>query len=779
MTIKKIIPLLLLAFTISVSAQLDKSSKATFLEADFNYLIEDYQKAMALYENLLSVDPDNCNLNFLCGNCCLKIYGTGNSAINYLKKAVLGVSPSYKNSSYKERNAPTEAYLQLARAYHMNGDFDEAIHTYEIYRDSTDLKRLSEIEFINRQIKSCEFAKQMIASPMKVEFQMVLKDAGQVYSRTNPVISGNDSMMIFVVDNPLNKSIMMITRQGDDWSKPYKINGQLGVTGNFSTVSLSYDGTELYLVQQDYYNSDIYVSRYANSGWSKVEKLNKHVNSRYYETHASVSRDGKSLFFTSDRKGGYGGLDIYQSDMDQAGNWGEAVNLGPLINTIYNEESPFITKHDSKLYFSSEGHQNMGGYDIFSAEKDSEGDWSSPENIGYPINTTSDDLFYNPGWDDRYGLYAWGIQERAMKNIKIINILPTEEMLTMMPVDTLTKVANDMETKGEPLGNNLEVDPGLSKTGAYITLNNILFEFNDYSLSKEAIREVDRIYEVMQESKEITVELTGHTDSRGSAQANLRLSTQRAQSVANYLIDKGITADRITVRGLGESSPVAINEFPDGSDASQGRLFNRYTSIKFSNLSDEKVQVAEMMVPENLKPVQDQSYVVVLTENEQVIKKMPEEFFGRSVALVKTENTNFYIADKFESKAAAVTYLNEAIDYGFPEARILESGELVQFLGGRNQEENSSNYKYTIQIMALRKSRDVSYFSDLGLVMKYTGEDGIHRYTYGKYDSKNEAERELSQVLQQGYRDAFVISSSRFGKTSVSEGPSAVLSYTQ
>ena len=658
-----------------------------------------------------------------------------------------------------------------------NGDFDEAIHTYEIYRDSTDLKRLSEIEFVNRQIKSCEYAKHMLASPMKVEFQMVLKDAGQVYSRTNPVISGNDSMMIFVGNNPLNKSIMMITRQDDDWSKPYKINNQLGVTGNFFTVSLSYDGTELYLVQQDYYNSDIYVSRYANSRWSRVEKLNKHVNSRYYETHASVSRDGKSLFFTSDRKGGYGGLDIYQSDMDQAGNWGEAFNLGPLINTIYNEESPFITKHDSKLYFSSEGHQTIGGYDIFSAQRDSEDAWSSPKNVGYPVNTTSDDLFYNPGWEDRYGYYAWGIQERAMKNIKIIHILPPEEMITMMPVDTVTDVANNMLAIEVPEKLSPEIDPGLSKTGAYITLNNILFEFNDYSLSKEAIREVDRIYEVMQESKEITVELTGHTDSRGSSEANMRLSRQRAQSVANYLIEKSVPAERITVRGSGESSPVAINEFSDGSDASHGRLFNRHTSIKFSNLSDEKVQVAEMLVPENLKPVRDQSYSVVLTENKQVIKKMPEEFFGRSVALVKTENTNFYIADKFESKAAAVTYLNEAIDYGFPEARILESGELVHFLGGRTQVENSSIYNYTIQIMALRKSRDVSYFSDLGLVMKYTGEDGIHRYTFGKYDSKNEAERELSQVLQQGYKGAFVITSSRFGKTSGREAPSAVLSY--
>ena len=777
MTIKKIISLLLLAFTVSVSAQLDKHSKGTFLDADFNYLMQDYQKAMGLFENLLSADPENCNLNFLCGNCCLKLYGPGNTAIGYLKKAVLGVSQSYKNSSYKERNAPTEAYLQLARAYHINGDFNDAIRTYEIYRDSTDLKRLSEIEFVNRQIESCEFAKHMVASPLKVKFQMVMKDAGQVYSRTNPVISGNDSMMIFVGNNPLNKAVLMTTRHGEDWSEPFKINSQLGVTGNFFPVSLSFEGTELYLVQQDYYNSEIYVSRYSNNEWSRVEKLNKHINTRYYETHASVSRDGKSLFFTSDRKGGYGGLDIYQSDKDPSGNWGEAINLGPVVNTIYNEESPFITKDDSKLYFSSQGHQTMGGYDIFSAERDFENVWASPENVGYPVNTSSDDLFYNPGWNDRCAYYAWGIRDQAMKNIKIIHILPTEEVISSIQLDTVSDVANNILAIEEPEKLSPEIDPGLSKTGAYITLNNILFEFNDYRLNQGAIREVNRIYEVMQESKIVTIELTGHTDSRGSFEANMRLSRQRAQSVANYLIGKGVSTERITVRGSGEASPVAINERVDGSDAPDGRTFNRHTSIKINNLPDEMVLVAEMLVPESLKPVRDQSYSVMLTENEQEIKKMPEEFFGRSVALVKTENTNFYIVEKFESKIKAVTFLNEAIDYGFPEARILEKDELFQFIGGRDLAENSVRYNYTIQIMALKKSRDVSYFNDLGLVMKYNGEDGMHRYTYGKYGSKDEAERELSLVLQQGYKGAFIISAARFGKTAGQEAPSAILSY--
>jgi len=439
MIIKKLIPILFISFMINVNAQLDKNAKAIFLEADYNYLIQDYQKALNLFENLLSSDPENSNLNFFCGNCCLKIRGSHPKAISYLKIAVQDVSTSYKSGSYKEHHAPVEAYLQLARAFHINSEFSNAIDTYEIYRDRTDLKKLSEIEFVNRQIQSCELAMGMIAYPMKVSFQNVLKDDGLKYSRSNPVVSGNDSIMIYLTENPLNKSIMITTRQNDEWSKPRVINRQLGITGNFYPVSLSYDGSEMYLVQKDYFNSDIYVSQHMNNSWTRIEKLNKNINTRYYETHASISYDGNSLFFTSDRKGGYGGLDIYRSERDSEGIWGEATNLGPIINTIYNEDSPFITKIDSRLYFSSEGHQTMGGYDIFYADKNQDDSWTTPENIGYPVNTPADDLFYNPGWNDLCGYYSWGIRDQAMKDIKIIHILPSEELTPVMAENSVKR----------------------------------------------------------------------------------------------------------------------------------------------------------------------------------------------------------------------------------------------------------------------------------------------------------------------------------------------------
>lgn len=144
---------------------------------------------------------------------------------------------------------------------------------------------------------------------------------------------------------------------------------------------------------QDVFN--LYVSRFDNGLWSSPDKLNNNINSNYAETHACISDDGMTLYFTSNRPGGYGGFDIYKSTINSEGKWQEAVNLGPKINTPFDETTPFITEDGQTLYFSSKGHYNIGGYDIFFAKKNGE-NWSDPENLGFPFNTTDDDVFFFP-----------------------------------------------------------------------------------------------------------------------------------------------------------------------------------------------------------------------------------------------------------------------------------------------------------------------------------------------------------------------------------------------
>ena len=162
-----------------------------------------------------------------------------------------------------------------------------------------------------------------------------------------------------------------------------------------SSCSLNSDGTQLFLYKTDNYDGSIYSSNFVDGAWTPIKKLNKNINTKFYESHASISADGNKLYFTSNRDGGQGNLDIYVSEKDNNGDWGPAVNLGAAVNTPFNEDTPFITKNDSLLFFSSEGHNSMGGYDNFKSQKIGTV-WKAPENLGYPLNTTDDDKFFQP-----------------------------------------------------------------------------------------------------------------------------------------------------------------------------------------------------------------------------------------------------------------------------------------------------------------------------------------------------------------------------------------------
>ena len=181
---------------------------------------------------------------------------------------------------------------------------------------------------------------------------------------------------------------------------------ELALDRDVFPTGLSYDGTTLLLYRSDNYIGDIYISTYVNDQWTPPVKLNENINTKYWESHACFTSDGKTIYFTSNRKGTCGGLDIYYSRMDTAINdWGVPVNLGPRINTKYNEETPFITLDGKTLFFSSYGHYNMGGYDVFYSNLLEDSTWSAPINIGYPLNTTDDDIFYQPVQDMYHAFY--------------------------------------------------------------------------------------------------------------------------------------------------------------------------------------------------------------------------------------------------------------------------------------------------------------------------------------------------------------------------------------
>ncbi|MFN2313997.1 MAG: TolB family protein, partial [Bacteroidales bacterium] len=226
------------------------------------------------------------------------------------------------------------------------------------------------------------------------------------FSEFNPVISSDENTLIFTRALQFYDAVFWSTRENGVWSEPENLNPKLGIDQDYYPSSLSHDGHTMLLYRIDTYDGNIYQSRFENGSWSNVTKLNNNINTKYWESHATMTRDGMRIYFTSNRRESIGGLDIFMAERDSTGDWGPAVNLGPEINTVYNEETPFLANDDRTLFFSSRGHYNIGGYDVFRSDLGADGRWSTPANVGYPVNTTDDDLFFTPlGTGDR-GYYS-------------------------------------------------------------------------------------------------------------------------------------------------------------------------------------------------------------------------------------------------------------------------------------------------------------------------------------------------------------------------------------
>ncbi len=724
---------LFLAAATVLNGQYTKEFKRIFFDADYLTETGFYEEAFNRYKNLLTLDPGNCNILFHCGASCLNIPGNEELAINYLKEAAEGVTLSYKEKSHKEPGAPVITYYMLGRAYHLNYQFPEALTEYTEYLEvGTDQDEI-QLEYARMQIEACKRAANIKRTRPAFEFQGVLEHfEDDLPSCSNPVISGNGDMLIFLVDYPSDKKVMMSTRTDSLWTRPRVINSEIGMVGETYPVSLSFDGKDLYLAHQYYSHSDIFVSHLQGKRWTEAEALGYNINGRTSEDHASISRDGQSLYFTTDVRGGYGSSDIYVSHLTEKGDWGEAKNLGPNINTSFEEHTPFISNNDSILFFSSQGHASIGGVDVFHSRLQPDGSWSEPENLGYPVNTTGDDLFFNPGWDELESYYAVRreddptsstinmamkleyeeeelladlipdpeVQEQEAAAVAVVVAvtqsepetvadIPVEEVMTEEVLieppntDEIEMVLNQRQPEAESTFVSQATDPVETYapearpafTNELIT--SIPFLTNKYELGPSAQLEVERVAELMVYHPQSTVELTGYTDFTGDEDFNMILSHYRAERIAEYLEMRGIDKERIKVEGKGEFDPLAINSYSDGSDATLGRYLNRTVKVKILGELPLDAKLSGLYVPENLMPGEDGTPI-------------PEK-----------------------------------------------------------------EYHYTIQLKAARMPILNSRFQDIK-VTEYACKDGYYRYTTSSFRTFQEARKRLLRHRKQGYPDAYI-----------------------
>ncbi|MCB9192509.1 MAG: PD40 domain-containing protein [Flavobacteriales bacterium] len=418
-----ILGILLMAVSVSTYAQPygDANFKKKFTKADALVYDGAFLEALPLLEDMYKYDTLNANLNHLLGICYLRGKKDHSKAIKLLESASRDVAPPdmYEEASWKERKAPGITYFYLGKAYHYKNKFDRAVSNYYNYRSFISLDDVETYNQVRQQIQYAENAMELIKHPVGVKVTNLGPEINTQYPEYCPVVSADGKVLVFTSRRAggTNPNVDDDGRYFEDiyeskmqpngkWSKPQSIGSNINTAGHEAAIGLSPDGQLLFIYKDDNGDGNIYQSRRTADGWSSPEPLGSDVNTSSWETHASVTATQDMLVFSSNRsEGGHGGRDLWYCKKLPDGEWGLAMNMGSVINTNYEEDSPFITADGNTLIFSSQGHTSMGGFDIFRSEF-VDGAWTVPENIGYPINTAEDDVFFVLNPDGRTAYYS-------------------------------------------------------------------------------------------------------------------------------------------------------------------------------------------------------------------------------------------------------------------------------------------------------------------------------------------------------------------------------------
>jgi outer membrane protein OmpA-like peptidoglycan-associated protein len=621
---------ILLLMTVSTYAQEGDRQKADrlFEKAEQYYGRRDYTQAIKQINLVLAEEPKYCNAYLLMGD------------IYYDLKIPVKAIDAYAEAVKIDSVLFPPAFYIMANLQFDLERYADAKRNYITYLGFFP-KSQTEIQKAQRNIELCEFRADMISHPVPfnpVNLGPNVNSEGFEYINS---VSIDEELMLFTrkgIRQGDNESFFKSAREGGKWGLAIPMAPPVNSQGNQGALCLSPDGMFLFMTccsRYDSYGScDLYVSHRSGNAWSEPENLGDVVNSTSWDSQPCLSADGRTLYFVSIRKGGFGGSDIWKSTLLPDGNWDKPVNLGNVINTSANEMAPFIHQDGRTLYFSSAGHNGMGGADLFMSRLAPNGTWSAPMNLGYPVNTKNDEinLVINVGGDAAYissaktggygntDIYRFELPADVRpdpisyvkgkvydKNDKhplsadlelidmqsgkvVVNSISDPaggEFLLSLPVDKsyalnvsckgyLFYSQNFSIDNGRDINNPLLLDIPMQPllVGEKVVLHNIFFETDKYDLKPESTVELDKLLEFLQKNPSLNIEVSGHTDNVGSDQHNLELSQNRANAVVTYLVNHGIVKARIIAKGYGKTVPVDTNDTP------AGRASNRRTEFK-------------------------------------------------------------------------------------------------------------------------------------------------------------------------------------------------------
>lgn len=378
-------------------------------------------QAFEIWTSLASQEPNNANVNYKAGRAYLNTGSMKGAALPFLERAVKGkIDKNYDPFSPFEKNVPVEVYYYYAKALHLNYKLDKAEEYYEKFMMTSPGKHFL-YPRATRGTEEIANARQLMKSPVEFEIENLGPTINTQYPDYAPVISVDENALFFtsarlrkdrsnedITDRAtgyyLDDIYVSYKDRDGNWQEPELLS--ISDLNPNATVNVSVDGQTLYLYQDNEKDGNLYKSVLVGETWSEPEPMPDEINSKAWETHLAVTADEKTIYFVSNRKGTLGGRDIFRIKKLPDGSWSKAQNLGDNINTPYGEDAVFISPDNRTLYFSSEGHNSMGGFDIFYSRLDEDGNWGKAQNIGYPINTVDDDVFFVTSADGKRAYYS-------------------------------------------------------------------------------------------------------------------------------------------------------------------------------------------------------------------------------------------------------------------------------------------------------------------------------------------------------------------------------------
>jgi hypothetical protein len=391
--------LILLISVLSLTLSFSQENNDELVNSSVAYS-EDFSAAIEMYKKLLLFDEESPVFHFKLGFCFLNTAGKEDSSLIFFQNAA-----NFFNQNPIDEITINDINFYLAKSFRVNNKFDSAIIVLENLKK--EIRDDSFKNLIKTEIALAEKEMNHYGDGVSLDIKNLGSVINSSYSEHSPVFSEDKTTIIFTSRKKTEKSIellsdgqydenIFISKKVDGfWTSPEPISDKINTTKNEASISLSPDGKTLFIYKEEDQGS-IYYTEFKDNDWTFPKKLDSNINTRNRETHASITRDGKYLFFTSERIGGYGGLDIYLAEKQIDGTWGKPLNVGPAINTELDEDGPYITPDGKTLFFSSEGHAGYGGFDLFKSMKTDFDTWSMAENLGYPINSIEDDAFYCP-----------------------------------------------------------------------------------------------------------------------------------------------------------------------------------------------------------------------------------------------------------------------------------------------------------------------------------------------------------------------------------------------